>query len=166
MISWGHMKTVIKRDRAALQKRRFSAGRLFAKGKAQADIARKLGVTPAAVCKWHAEWKKKGQDGLVSKGPSGTAPKLSEKKKRELKKILLAGPRKAGYNTDFWTLSRIQSVMKKKCRTALGTGSVWRTVISLGFSCQKPEKKSKEGNQKAIADWKLSGFPRLKKMGA
>lgn len=160
------MKTIIKRDQAALEQRRFLAGKLFAKGKAQADVARKLGVTPAAVCKWHAKWEKKGKDGLVSKGLPGRDPKLSEKKKQELKKILLRGPEKAGYDTGFWTLFRIKSVTKKKFRVSLGTGSVWRTVISLGFSCQKPEKRDKERNEKAISDWKLKEFPRLKKMGA
>ena len=159
------MKTITKRDRKVAECRRLEAGRLFARGRSQAEIAKKYAVTPAAACKWHALWKKKGTRGLLSKGKTGKDPKLSEKKKKELKKILLEGPKKSKYRTDFWTLGRIRAIAKKRLRVSLGQTSVWRTVVSLGFSCQKPEKRAKERNEKAISDWKLIEFPKLKKMG-
>lgn len=159
------MRTIIKRDRRALEERRLVAGKLFNKGESQAKIAHKLRVTTAAVCKWHAEWKADKEKGLLSKGPTGADPILNTKKKQILKKAILSGPAKAGYSTDFWTLERIKALAKKKLKIDLGTTSVWRAVIGLGFSVQKPERRAGERNERAITDWKLKTFPKLKKMG-
>jgi transposase len=139
---------------------------MFEKEISQASIAAQLRVTRAAVCQWHAAWKEEKKDGLLSKGKTGTPPKLDTEKRQMLKKIILSGPKKEGYATDFWTLERIKAVTKKKLKITLGTGSVWRTVIALGFSAQKPIRRAKERNERAIRDWKLNEFPKLKKMGA
>lgn len=159
------MKTIIKRDRKALEDRRLTAGKLFHKGVSQAEIAAKLNVTAAAVCKWHAEWEARKEKGLLSKGPTGADPILNTKKRQALKQAILSGPAKAGYATDFWTLERIRALAKKKLRIDLGTTSVWRTMISLGFSVQKPERRARERNERAVTDWRLKTFPKLKKMG-
>jgi len=157
---------IIRRDRKQLERRRLRAGRMFEKEISQASIAAQLRVTRAAVCQWHAAWKEEKKDGLLSKGKTGTPPKLDTEKRQMLKKIILSGPKKEGYATDFWTLERIKAVTKKKLKITLGTGSVWRTVIALGFSAQKPIRRAKERNERAIRDWKLNEFPKLKKMGA
>ncbi|MBI5622132.1 transposase [Candidatus Falkowbacteria bacterium] len=157
---------IIKRDRRELEKRRVAASKLFEQGVSQAAVAKEYKVTPAAVCKWYAAWSKKGHRGLVSKGPPGTTPALSATQKEKLKHLLLRGSLKAGYATNFWTLARIQEVSRQKLKVRMGTGTVWRTVVALGFSCQKPEKQARERNEKAITDWKLKEFPRLKKMGS
>lgn len=154
------------RDRAILERRRKWAGRLFAEGQSQTSVARRLNVTRAAVCQWHAAWEKEGNDGLASKGPPGFPSQLTAEKKKELKLLILKGPRAEGYATDFWTVDRIRDLARKKLRIALGYTRIWSTIIQLGFSCQKPEARAKTRNERAIADWKLKQFQRLKKMGA
>lgn len=153
------------RDRAILERRRKRAGRLFAEGKNQASVARRLNVTRAAVCQWHAAWEKDTTKGLISKGHPGFPSKLTPDKKKELKALILKGPRAAGYATDFWTVDRIRDLARKKLRIVLGYTRIWSTIIQLGFSCQKPETRAKNRNERAIADWTLKQFPRLKKMG-
>ena len=161
-----HMRTIAYKERIKeLERRRLKAGTMFERGKAQADVARRFGVSTASVCHWHAAWQEDKKDGLKSKGPSGAEPKLTRGQKRTLKREILKGPAKAGYATDFWTLERIQALTKKKLKVSLGQTSVWRTVISLGFSVQKPERRTRERNESAIAEWKLKTFPKLKKMG-
>lgn len=158
-------KPIPSKDRLALEKRRKAAARLFRANVPQAEIARRFGVTPAAVCQWHTAWKAEGIEGLDSKGPPGADPKLSEAARRVLKRAILAGPKEAGHDTDFWTLGRVRELIKKETRTTLGQTSVWRTMIDLGFSVQKPERRARERDERAISDWKLETFPRLKKMG-
>lgn len=159
-----HISTT--RDRAILERRRKKAGRLFAEGESQASVARRLNVTKAAVCQWHAAWKKEGDEGLASKGHPGFPSKLTTEKKKELRLLILKGPRAEGYATDFWTVDRIRDLARRKLRVALGYTRIWNTIIQLGFSCQKPETRAKMRNERGIADWKLKQFPRLKKMGA
>ena len=123
-----------------MEQRRLKAGCLFDKGESQAAVAKRLGVTRAAACQWSAAWRADRHHGLHSKGPSGAAPKLDDVQKGLLKRAILKGPAKAGYPTDFWTLERIRVLAKKTIRVDLGTTSVWRRVIELGFSVQKPER--------------------------
>jgi transposase len=154
------------RDRKALEQRRMKAARLFERDVPQCKIAERLKVTPAAVCIWHTAWEKDREDGLKSKGPPGFASQYTDEKKRALKKIILQGPSNAGYTTDFWTIDRIRDVAKKKLGIKLGTKRTWMILMELGFSVQKPERRARERNEKAISDWKLITFPKLKKMGA
>ena len=160
------MQTFSYKDRVkSLERRRLLAGGMFTRGKTQAEVAGRFHVSRAAACQWYAAWKADREKGLKSIGPSGATPKLDQKQKRLLRQEILRGPSHAGYTTDFWTLERIRSLAKKKLKTDLGTTSVWRTVVGLGFSVQKPERRARERNERAITDWKLKTFPKLKKMG-
>ena len=142
------------------------AGKMFSSGKhSQAEIAETLSVSPAAVCVWHRAWSKSKEKGLYSKGHPGFESAMTQKKRTKLKKLILAGPMKAGYPTDFWTVDRICDVAKKKLRLKLGRTRVWHTILTLGFSVQKPVRRARERNESAIAEWKLKTFPKLKKMG-
>jgi transposase len=42
-------------------------------------------------------------------------------------------------------------------------GHVWRVMDSLGFSCQRPERRAIERDEKAIRQWKRVQWPELKK---
>lgn len=154
-----------QRDRPALERRRFAAGRLFAAGESQVSVARHFGVSTAATNQWHAAWAAAGSDGLRSKGPPGFASQYTPEKRQALKRIILAGPTAHGYATDFWTVERIRAVAAAKLGVRLKAKRTWLTVCSLGFSCQKPERRARERDEAAIATWKLRAFPRLKKMG-
>ena len=158
--------TIIKRDHKKLERRRLSAGRLFARGITQYAVAKRFCVSTAAVNQWHKAWKKNKKTGLNSKGHPGFSSVLSKEKQRQLKVLIIKGPKHCGYATDFWTIDRIRAMTKKKLKIDLGYTRIWNTVIGLSFSVQKPERRAKERNEKAIADWKWNEFPRLKKMGA
>lgn len=162
------MKTshrVRERDRKALEERRLMAGRLFTKGVSQYVVAKRLKVSTAAANQWFKMWNKKGEDGLLSKGHPGFASAYTKEKRRELKYMILEGPKRHGYDTDFWTVERIADMARSKLRINLQLSQTWRTIIGLGFSCQKPKRRSRERNESSIKNWKLNTFPRLKKMG-
>lgn len=158
-----HKLSLSRKDK---EKRRLKAGKMFKKGFSQAVIARKFKVTPAAVKYWHDAWKKKGFKGLKSKGHPGFPSKFTEEKQKKLKKIIFAGAKKYGYSTDFWTLSRLAAVIRKEFKISFSCVWIWKIIISLGFTCQKPQTRNKERNEKAIKQWKIETFPSLKKMGA
>jgi transposase len=160
------MKNITKRDQKELEKRRLQAGKMFEKGISQVSISKKFKVSRAAVCQWYAMWKEDGKKGLQSRGLPGFDSEFTEEKKKKLKTIILAGPIKSGYVTDFWTINRVRAVTKKELLIDLGYTRIWNTVLSLGFSCQKPERRARERNEKSITDWKQNTFPRLKKMGS
>src|SRR3989344_8329883 len=156
------MKTLqITRDRKDLERRRRRAGQMFGNGRSQYAVAKHFNVSTAAANQWHTAWQADKKDGLKSKGHPGFPSAYTPEKKKKLKRIILAGPAAHGYATDFWTVDRIRTVARKKLGITLALKRTWQTVFDLGFSVQKPDRKAKERNEKAITDWKIKTFPSL-----
>jgi transposase len=155
-----------KRDRQALEQRRFKAVKLHKKGFSQYRIAKDLSVSFEAVSNWIEIYEQKGLKGLKTQGQPGPKSPLTNNDRRKLKAAILKGPEAFGYDTGIWTLQRIAALIRKLTKTTFKTTQTWRIVTALGFSCQKPDTRAKERDEEKIQNWKLRTFPRLKKMGA
>ncbi|MEK7591402.1 MAG: winged helix-turn-helix domain-containing protein [Patescibacteria group bacterium] len=140
----------IRRDHAAMERRRLKAAELFARRIPQAEVARRLGVTKAAVCQWYEVWSRKGVRGLKSAGPPGVKPGLTKKDRERIVRTLLEGAHIFGYGTDLWTLERVAAVIKKVAGRKYHPGHVWRILGSMGWSSQKPVKRARERNEALI----------------
>lgn len=158
-------KHIASLSREQREKRRFKAAKFFKNNIPQAEIARKLKVTPAAVNYWHIDWKKHGRQGLKSKGHPGFQSRLADDKRLIFKQAVLKGPLEYGFETNFWTLSRLSAVMKKTTGIKFGHDRTWRIVRGLGFTCQKPQVRAAERDEAAIKIWREKRLPGLKKMG-
>jgi transposase len=156
---------ILPLSRQEKEKRRLKAGKLFEKGITQAKVAQKLKVTHTAALLWHQVWAKGGIDGLKSKGKSGPEPQLTEEDRKRLRAAIIKGASKFGYDSDLWTLDRVAAVIKKLTKVKFKRTHTWEILISIGLTCQKPQLRPKEQNQKQIKQWKSKTFPRLKKMG-
>jgi len=147
------------------EQRRLSAAELFKKNTPQAEIARKLRVTSAAVSLWHKAWDKGGRKASKSKGQTGFPSKLTSKDRKAFKRAILKGPLEYGYETNFWTLSRLSAVMKKVTGIKFSDVWTWHIVRELGFTPQKPQVRATKRDEAAIRVWKEKRLPGLKKMG-
>lgn len=157
-----HISSLSRKERERV---RLKAGKLFQKGIAQAEVARRLKATPAAVSYWHTAWKKKGVRGLQSKGHTGFASKLTKEKQILFKKAIIKGPLMYGYETNLWTLSRLSAILRRVTGFRCSDVWTWHIVRNLGFTPQKPQVQARERDEKAIAEWKTKTLPGLKKMG-
>jgi transposase len=86
-----------QRVRNRLQARRLRAAELFAAGLRQAQVARQLGVSRQSVSEWHARWQAGGSDALLSRGPTGPAPRLSDLELGRVEQALLEGATANGF---------------------------------------------------------------------
>jgi transposase len=154
------------RDHAKLEKRRLQAGKLFAKDFSAPAVARRLGITRQVAYRWKTAWDQGGQTALASKGPAGPKPKLTVKQTKQVVKALLAGPAAQGYKTALWTLPRVALLIKELTGVEYHPGHVWRLLGASGFSCQRPERRAVERDEKAIRRWKQEVWPALKKRRA
>lgn len=145
-----------------LEKRRMKAADYFSKGKSQGWIHRKIGVSRAAITQWYAKWKKGGKDALLQ-GKYGRVSKMSPKQEAQIQKDILKGPLKCGYDTDYWTLRRLTDYIKKETDISYEDRSIWHTLERFGFSCQKPERRARERDEKAITTWVKTAWPQVKK---
>ena len=136
-----------------LQRRRMRAGRLLLKGIAQAEVARRVGVTRTTVSTWSRDLEKEGLEGLKA-GVRGRPSRLSEQQRAELLKGLLQGALAEGFPTDLWTLSRVGVLIERRSGHRYSESQVWRILTGLGFSSQRPSSRTVERNEPAITRWK------------
>lgn len=144
-----------------LEKRRLKAGRLFTQGNTAYFIEKKFGVSSTTAREWKARWK----EGALHARSEGRASKLSPTQKETLSALIVKGPLTSGYATDLWTLSRLTELVRKQCAVSYRPRSLWHLMHALGFSCQKPARKAKERNERAIARWVKEEWPTLLKRG-
>lgn len=159
-----HPSPASQQDAKDLERRRFKAGKFFARGVRQAHVARRCKVSRAAVHAWYRIWKKKGKDGLRS-GRPGPKPRLTPRKLVIVRQALGKGPLAAGYDTNLWTLARVGRVIQKTARISYGTSQIWYLLRSLGWTSQKPETRYRDRNEAAIKRWKETRWPAIQKRG-
>ena len=149
-----------------MEKRRKKAAKLFEKGCLAPEVARRLGVARQVAYRWKDAWERGGSPALASKGPAGRKAKLTAEQTQRITEELLAGPAAHGYKTNLWTLPRVAALIEKLSGVRYHPGHVWRLLGSNGFSCQRPERRAVERDEKAIRRWKRVEWPALKKKPA
>jgi transposase len=151
------------RDRQAFERVRLQAGALFAAGRSQTEVAHQLGVSRQNVSRWHARWCVGGQDALRSAGPTGPAPRLSDRQLAHLRQALREGARAHGFDTDHWTLARIATVIQRLTGIGHHPGHVWKLLRRrLGWRLQRPARRAIERDEQAIARWVATDWPRIR----
>jgi transposase len=153
----------LKRDHKDMEKRRLRAANLFDNGLSSSEVAKRLGVVRQVSHRWKQTWENGGVKALASKGKAGRKPKINAKARQKITEALLAGPSSQGHRTELWTLPRVRVLIQKLTGVRYHQGHVWRVLGTLGFSCQRPERRAIERDEKAIRTWQRKTWPTLKK---
>lgn len=153
-----------RRDFAAMEQRRKRGMRLLGDGVTQAEVSRRLGVTPATVCKWQARLQEGAE--AWKRRPLGRPAKFTAEHRLWLERILPQGAQAHGFLTDLWTLPRIAAVLEREAAVRIHPGHLWRVLGAMGWSVQRPEKRALQRDEEAIARWKRRTWPALKKRPA
>ncbi|HET7291477.1 MAG TPA: winged helix-turn-helix domain-containing protein [Vicinamibacteria bacterium] len=152
-----------ERRSEALKQRRIEAGKLFAKGATQSEVARRLGVSRVSALRWYRIWRRGGRRGLAVAARLGRPRKLGPRELKRISRVLLQGPQAQGYGTELWTLPRIAEVVERETGVRYHPGHVWRVLRGLGWSLQRPTLRARERDEQAIARWQREVWPRVKK---
>jgi transposase len=68
-----------------------------------------------------------------------------------------------GYRTELWTTQRIATLIERRLGVHYHRNHVGKLLHQLNWSHQKPERRALERDEAAIAAWKRSVWPRVKK---
>lgn len=153
----------VRRDFAALERRRFAALRLLRQGLNQSEVARRLRVGRQSVARWAALERQGGERALRQAGRAGRKPRLTERQKSRLERRLLAGPQRLGYETSLWSSERVAELIKQEFGVRYHAGHVWKILVALGWSCQRPAGRALERDEEGIRQWKKVTWPDIKK---
>lgn len=149
---------------AQREARRLVAARLFRTGTvAQADIARTLGVSRAAVSQWHTRWQHGGDRRLRARPTGHRRAKLTAAQWRVVGHLLDRGAVASGFDTEQWTLKRIAAVIARQFGVHYHARYLERPLKAHGFSLQRPASRAKERDERLVAEWLQHTWPALKK---
>jgi transposase len=153
----------VPRDFEALEKRRFHAMQMWERGLSQSEIARQLRVGRQSVARWVQQYRAQGKSALRKAGRAGRMPRLSDKQRQRLEKLLVAGPERIGYETPLWSCPRVADLIEREFQVRYHEGHVWKILVSLGWSPQRPEGRARERKEEQVRQWKKKVWPGLKK---
>jgi len=145
-----------------MEARRLRAVPYFKKEWSERKIGAKLGVSGPTVHEWKVFWKKKGIAGLKA-GVYGRVSRLSKQEEKLVRKQILKGAGAFGFSGDFWTLKRLSISVRRWVKVDYKDRSIWHVLKRLGFSCQKPARRARERDEKAITTWMTTTWPVIKK---
>lgn len=152
-----------KGSSAELEQRRRHAIAMLKRGMKPALVAKTLRTSLVSVGRWRKACRIGGIEALTAKPVFGRPLKLSLAKRRRLAGLLLKGPIRHGFGTELWTLARVAEVIENHFGVSYHPSQVWRILLTLGWSCQKPESRARERDEVAIARWRRVDWPRIKK---
>lgn len=133
----------------------------LADGKAVAEVARWLNLGEQTVYDYVRAFLLKGLRSLVYKRPSGRPSRLTKTQRRELGKLIEAGPDKAGYDEGCWTAVLIQDLIEKQYGVVYHPHYVAELLKTMGFSYQKGRFESAYLDKAARAAWMAEKWPAI-----
>lgn len=152
-----------KGSSAQLEQRRRHALAMLRRGMKPAVVAKTLRVSVVSVGRWRQAAHDGGIKALAAKPVPGRPLKLSLSRRRQLLHLLSKGSTHHGFATELWTLERVAQVIERRFEVSYHPSQVWRILLDLGWSCQKPQCLARERDEQAVARWRHVDWPRIKK---
>ena len=148
---------------AQLEARRRRAVQLLEQGLSLNEVGRQITCHASSVMRWRDAVAAGGKDRLKAKPASGRPTKLTRAQRARLVAYLLKGAMAHGYRTELWTTQRIADLIEDKFRVRYHPNHIGKLMHTLGWTPQKPERRSLERDEAAIEEWKQQQWPRIKK---
>jgi transposase len=153
--------------REQMAERRAEGVRLLQAGEmTQAQIARYLGISEAAVSQWNRKLEQGGANALQPRTTTGRPPKLDTAARQALIEKLEAGAMTAGFPTEQWTQARVKQVIEREFGVSYHRDYISRLLHQWGWSVQNPDPRAIERDEELIRAWLKRDWPRIKKSAA
>ncbi|HLA40664.1 MAG TPA: winged helix-turn-helix domain-containing protein [Candidatus Glassbacteria bacterium] len=156
----------VRRDFAALEKRRQEALGWWEKGWRPAEIARRVNVVRQTVGRWARQYRQEGRASWKRAERAGRKPLLREQDRQRLAQRLLQGPEALGYETPLGTCPRVGHRIEQEFGIRYHEGQVWKLLAGLGWSPQRPTGRARERDKERIRIGKKKTWPAIKKKPA
>ena len=134
------------------------------RGLAVGQVANTFSVDRTTLFRWLRKYSTDGHDGLQRKHGSGRPRLLEDLDEGDLRQIVMFPASDFGYETDLWTVGRLQQVIEDVCEVKVSKDTVWRRLRDAGLTYQKPERQYFEVDEKARQEWLRTEVPQIRKI--
>ncbi len=146
-----------------LERRRRRAITLLAQGLSLREVAHRVQASVGSVSQWRQAWEQGGEAALAPKPTPGRPRRLTDQQCTHLVELLLQGATAHGFANELWTLKRIAAVIQVHFGVRYHPAHVWKLLRRLGWSGQGPDRRAIQRDEPAMAHWKRSTWPAIKK---
>jgi transposase len=137
---------------------------LLRRGQRPSEVAKQVGATRQTVNRWRRESRSSKRKSKSQHRRAGRPSRLSAAAQWRLTTALKRGAYANGYAEDYWTLDRVAHLIWEMFGIRYRVSGVWYVLQRLGWSCQKPQRRSYARDAQAIAHWKRYIWPHIKKV--
>lgn len=146
-----------------LERRRRLAVQRVQEGYTTAEVADFLGIDPSSVRRWLAASRRKDADGLTARPVPGRPPKLTPGQEKVVRRWLADSPTVYGFATELWTGPRLAQLLEQELGVTLHPRYLCSWLRTRGFTPQKPRRRPRERDERAIRRWLVEDWPRIKR---
>jgi transposase len=133
------------------------------RGLSVTEVAAAYQVNRTTLFRWRARHEEAGEDGLRRRPGSGRPRKLKDLDGDDWCRLVLKRPSDHGYETDLWTVRRLQSVIREVHGAEVSRNTVWRRLRDAGLTYQKPERVYYEIDERARREWAQKEIPKIRR---
>lgn|GEM_PF-1737825 len=136
---------------------------LYQQGEKQKFIVKALGVSQPTVSRWISEFKTKGEAFLERPKIGGSKRKLTPDQLEELTNMLDEGAEHHGFEGNLWTRARVKKLIERCFGVVYAERSISDLLRDLGYTLQKPDRRSYAQAPERVRQWREETLPALKK---
>jgi len=152
------------RTKEAQEYRRRRILELDKEGYGQPEIAELVECSQCWVSKVLKRVELEGEASLKAKGYApGKAAALSAAQLEQLRSLLQAEAKAAGFASDGWTRQRVAHLICEHFSVRHDLSHISRILKKLAFTLQKPQRRDYRQDQGAVTKWRNETLPQLKK---
>jgi len=133
------------------------------RGMAIGQVAEAFRIDRSTLFRWVRRFQADGDDGLKRKAGSGRPRLLEDLEEKDLRQLILFPASDFGYETDLWTVGRVQHVIEDLYDIRLSKNTIWRRLRDAGLTYQKPERQYFEADEEARQEWLRTEVPRIRR---
>lgn len=122
-----------------------------------------FGIHYQSVSRWFCQYRRGGIEALKRRNALGKARTLNSGDLKWLEKVLKENATAHGFLTPLWTGTYVRILFKRERRIDLDRSTVWRYLVRLGLSFQKPEKRYSQQDCALVEKWIRSEWPKIQR---
>lgn len=116
-----------------------------------------------SISRWFCRKRKGGAESLLSTKAPGAARTLGAEHLVWLEQTLTEEATNFGFGTPLWNGNYIRILLKREKRISLDRVTVWRYLIRMGLSFQKPEKRYSQQDKNLVKKWIEEDWPAIQR---
>jgi transposase len=150
--------------RRSLRDTRTLAITALQKGMHADDVADLYDVGRSTVYNWRKEYQEKGPSALTVKRPPGRTPRLTDKQRDRLRKLVVGrDPRQLQFEFALWTRQMVRELIKREFGVDYTPEAVGNILHDLGLSPQRPLTRAYQQDPQRVRRWKEEEYPAIRK---